>query len=164
MVLNDTTEGVNPCEVAGMSVGICQTYWVSQVIFSLFFLVWNTLVAVVLVSVARTQTIQIRKFLQELEHDALLLDQKLTASYGSQGLKANKDDLKNFIWMDDDHIGEVFLEARMTEGARGEARAGDQGLEREQGERRELELSQAGEQPAQAAGTSGASGAASGFQ
>ena len=66
--------------------------------------------------------------------------------------------------MDDDHIGEVFLEAWMTEGARGEARAGDQGLEREQGERRELELSQAGEQPAQAAGTSGASGAASGFQ
>ena len=63
MVLNDTTEGVNPCEVAGMSVAICQTYWASQVIFSIFFLVWNTLVAVVLVSVARTQTIQIRKFL-----------------------------------------------------------------------------------------------------
>ena len=152
MVLNDTTEGVNPCEVAGMSVGICQTYWASQVIFSLFFLVWNTLVAVVLVSVARTQTIQIRNFLQELEHDALLLDQKLTASYGSQGLKANKDDLKNFVWMDDDHIGEVFLEARMTEGAK------DQVLDNSVGERREMELSQSAERPAQSAG------AAPGFQ
>jgi len=153
-VLNDTTEGVNPCEVAGMSVGICQTYWASQVIFSLFFLVWNTLVAVVLVSVARTQTIQIRKFLQELEHDALLLDQKLTASYGSQGLKANKDDLKNFVWMDDDHIGEVFLEARMTEGVG----ARDQVLDNRVEETREIELSQSGERPEQAAG------GASGFQ
>jgi len=98
-------ESVNPCELAQMSVGICQTYWISQVVFSLFFLVWNLLVAVVLVSVARTQTIQIRKFLQELEHDALLLDQKLNASYK---IKSNKDDLKNFVWMDDDNIGEVF--------------------------------------------------------
>lgn len=163
VVLNDTTEGVNPCEVAGMSVGICQTYWASQVIFSLFFLVWNTLVSVVLVSVARTQTIQIRKFLQELEHDALLLDQKLTASYGSQGLKASKDDLKNFVWMDDDHIGEVFLEARVTEGSRGEARAGNQVLDNTVGERREIELSQSqGERRDQAA--DGIAGASSGFQ
>ena len=44
--------------------------------------------------------------------------------------------------MDDDHIGEVFLEARMTEGARGEARSGDQVLDNTAGERRELELSQ----------------------
>jgi len=63
---------------------------------------------VVLVSVARTQTIQIRKFLRELEHDALLLDQKLNASYGKLGGKAIKDDLKNLVWCDDDQIGDVF--------------------------------------------------------
>ena len=40
-----------------------------------------------------------------MEHDALLLDQKLNASYK---IKSNKDDLKNFVWMDDDNIGEVF--------------------------------------------------------
>ena len=51
-------------------------------IFSVFFLVWNLLVAVVLVSVARTQTINIRKFLRELEHDALLLDGRLRTTYG----------------------------------------------------------------------------------
>ena len=38
-----------------------QVFWVCQMIFSLFFLVWNLLVAVVLVSVARTQTISIRR-------------------------------------------------------------------------------------------------------
>ena len=74
----NNTETLNPCQVAHLNVGICQTYWISQVIFSVFFLVWNLLVAVVLVSVARTQTISIRKFLRELEHDALLLDGRLS--------------------------------------------------------------------------------------
>ena len=152
-----TSEDVNPCEVAAMSVGICKTYWASQVIFSLFFLVWNLLVSVVLVSVARTQTIHIRKFLQELEHDALLLDQKLTATYGSQGLKANKDDLKNFVWMDDDQIGEVFLESRVSEGA-GEPVLDNSVGDRDGTDRRGLELDQAGDRVDQPAP------AASGFQ
>ena len=72
--------------MAELNVGICQTYWISQVIFSVFFLVWNLLVAVVLVSVARTQTINIRKFLRELEHDALLLDGRLRNTYGNNEL------------------------------------------------------------------------------
>jgi hypothetical protein len=38
-----------------------KVYWASQVVYSIFFLVWNLLVAVVLVSVARTQTIRIRR-------------------------------------------------------------------------------------------------------
>ena len=85
-----------------MDVAICQVYWASQLLFSLHFLVWNLLVAVVLVSVARTQvrkgkvsshqlvelvvhqTISIRKFLRELEQDAILLDRQLHASYGKQ--------------------------------------------------------------------------------
>jgi hypothetical protein len=39
-----------------------KVYWASQVVYSIFFLVWNLLVAVVLVSVARTQTIRIRRY------------------------------------------------------------------------------------------------------
>ena len=46
---------LNPCQQVEIQVEICQIYWASQMIFSLFFLVWNLLVAVVLVSVARTQ-------------------------------------------------------------------------------------------------------------
>ena len=83
-----------------------------QVIFSVFFLVWNLLVAVVLVSVARTQTIHIRKFLRELEHDAILLDGRLRTSYGE---KPMKEDLKNLVWSDDDHLADVFQESRMKQ-------------------------------------------------
>ena len=86
---------------------------VSQVIFSVFFLVWNLLVAVVLVSVARTQTIHIRKFLRELEHDALLLDGRLRTSYGEK--RPMKEDLKNLIWSDDDHLADVFQESRIKQ-------------------------------------------------
>ena len=73
---------------------------------------WNLLVAVVLVSVARTQTINIRKFLRELEHDAILLDGRLRTSYGE---KPMKEDLKNLVWSDDDHLADVFQESRMKQ-------------------------------------------------
>jgi len=99
---------LNPCQTVEIQVEICQIYWASQMVFSLFFLVWNLLVAVVLVSVARTQTINIRKFLRELEQDAFLLDRKLQASYGNG--KPVRDDLKNYVWMDDDHLADIFDE------------------------------------------------------
>ena len=86
---------------------------VLQVIFSVFFLVWNLLVAVVLVSVARTQTINIRKFLRELEHDALLLDGRLRTSYGEK--RPMTEDLKNLVWSDDDQLAEVFQESRIKQ-------------------------------------------------
>jgi len=79
---NDTN--INPCQRVEVDVAICKIYWASQVLFSLHFLVWNLLVAVVLVSVARTQTINIRKFLHELEQDAILLDRQLQATYSNQ--------------------------------------------------------------------------------
>ena len=46
---------INPCQRVDMDVAICQIFWASQLLFSIHFLVWNLLVAVVLVSVARTQ-------------------------------------------------------------------------------------------------------------
>ena len=78
------------------------------------------------------QTISIRKFLRELEQDAILLDRQLQASYGKQVAnsqvipitKANhiggqhvlsltfQDNLKNYVWTDDDHIADVFDETK----------------------------------------------------
>ena len=52
---------LNPCQLVEMDVSICQIYWASQLLFSLHFLVWNLLVAVVLVSVARTQVAKARR-------------------------------------------------------------------------------------------------------
>ena len=43
-----------------------------------------------------------------MEQDAFLLDRKLQASYGIG--KPVKDDLKNFVWMDDDHIADIFVQ------------------------------------------------------
>ena len=117
--VSNATAGVNPCQTVEIRVEICQVYWATQVLFSLLFLVWNLLVAVVLVSVARTQTINIRRFLRELEQDAFLLDRSLQASYGVS--KPLKDDLKNFVWMDDDHLAEMFGEEKENGGAAGTA-------------------------------------------
>ena len=52
---------LNPCQLVEMDASICQIYWASQLLFSLHFLVWNLLVAVVLVSVARTQVAKARR-------------------------------------------------------------------------------------------------------
>ena len=58
--LHDNISGthLNPCQLVEIDVVICQIYWGSQVVFSILFLVWNLLVAVVLVSVARTQVLK----------------------------------------------------------------------------------------------------------
>ena len=60
---SSSTDNLNPCQVAQINVAVCQTYWISQIIFSLLFLVWNLLVSVVLVSVARTQVHNYENFI-----------------------------------------------------------------------------------------------------
>ena len=71
-----------------------------------------------------------------MEHDALLLDQKLNASYK---IKSNKDDLKNFVWMDDDNIGEVF---RAQDQEQQDRDTGDTGGQRRQSGKGTLLLGQ----------------------
>ena len=66
----------------------------SQAIFSLFFLIWNGIVAVILVSVARTHTISIRKFICQLECDAYLIDTKFRQMFYSDNSNEAKDSLK----------------------------------------------------------------------
>lgn len=58
----DDSDGINPCQTVDVPLWICQTYWLSQVLFSCFFLVWNGVVAMVLVSVSRTHTVSIRRY------------------------------------------------------------------------------------------------------
>ena len=49
----DDADGINPCQKIDIPLWICQTYWLNQVLFSCFFLLWNGVVAMVLVSVSR---------------------------------------------------------------------------------------------------------------
>ena len=88
--LNITTE-VNPCQTVEIPLLICQFYYFSQVIFSLFFLLWNAMVAAALLCVARTHTIAIRRFVCELECDALMRDQKLRETLYNKGSHESQD-------------------------------------------------------------------------
>ena len=93
----------NPCQTVGIPVEICQVLYFSQLVFSVFFLLWNGMVAVVLISVARTHTISIRKFIGELEVDACLHDQKLRESLYSKGSHEAKDSFKMYNWNRENH-------------------------------------------------------------
>ena len=92
----------NPCQTVGIPVEICQVLYFSQVVYSAFFLLWNGMVAVVLISVARTHTISIRRFISELEVDACLHDQKLRETLYSKGSKEAKDSFKMYNWNRED--------------------------------------------------------------
>jgi len=114
-VLGSNSSNYNPCQLVDVTVEVCQVYWVCQMIFSVFFLVWNLLVAVVLVSVARTQTISIRRFLKELEQDAYMLDAQLSNKYFRQTEKGQV--ANQFLWMDDDALADYFVQTPKQEEA-----------------------------------------------
>uniref|UniRef100_A0A0K2SVV7 Putative LOC590843 [Strongylocentrotus purpuratus] n=1 Tax=Lepeophtheirus salmonis TaxID=72036 RepID=A0A0K2SVV7_LEPSM len=91
----NSTETLNPCQQIKIPLFICHSYFISQSIFSFFFLVWNVLVSLVLVSVARTHTISLRRFLSELESDAHYHDLRFRNEYYSGESSDGKDTLKS---------------------------------------------------------------------
>ena len=65
---------------------VCRIMYVSRVIFSVFALVFNSMVGFVVLSVCRTHTIGIRRFIRELEEDGKICDQlKRMSLYGDHG-------------------------------------------------------------------------------
>ena len=101
----DLEESINPCQVIQIPVVICQTFYFFQLIFSLFFMVWNVLVAVVLISISRTHTIQIRTFMRELIYDAHLHDKKFRKNFYAPTSAGFNDTLKEYTWVDNDQVG-----------------------------------------------------------
>lgn len=57
------------CSNAGVHVALCEVYFTFRTIYSGFNLLWNLLVANILLSVCRTHTISIRRFKKELLYD-----------------------------------------------------------------------------------------------
>jgi len=102
---------MNPCQIVNIPLTICHVYFMSQAIFSLFFLIWNGIVAVILVSVARTHTINIRKFICQLECDAYLIDTKFRQMFYSDNSSEAKDSLKEYVWMDSDHLADLMRDS-----------------------------------------------------
>ncbi len=67
---------------------VCWSFFAFHLVFSAFFLAWSVLVAVVLVSVARTHTIEIRRFMCELSLDAQIHDRKFRHNYNDSAAAA----------------------------------------------------------------------------
>lgn len=89
------------CQIIEMEVIVCQIQFVSRVIFSIFSLIWNTLVAIVLISLCRTHTIGIRRFIRELEFDALMHDHYHCEQY--QESPMSKEDIcEETFWLEED--------------------------------------------------------------
>ncbi|XP_013786237.1 uncharacterized protein LOC106470240 [Limulus polyphemus] len=88
------------CEMIDLSKLVCKVEYVARVIFSAFSLLWITLVAIVLISVCRTHTIGIRRFIRDLEYDAVLY-----AKYNShvhQFQPVTKEDIcQETIWLEE---------------------------------------------------------------
>ncbi|KAK3763063.1 hypothetical protein RRG08_014851 [Elysia crispata] len=63
------------CVTAGVNVALCEIYFVARVVYSSFNLLWNLLVATILLSVCRTHTICIRRFMKELLYDTKIFEE-----------------------------------------------------------------------------------------
>lgn len=96
----DTLEP-SKCAISGAPWGLCLARFVSRIVFSVFTLVWNGLVCVVLVSVCRTHTIGIRRFIRELERDAILYEMHNSHLY--RGSPVTSEDIcQESIWIEDE--------------------------------------------------------------
>ncbi|CAL1530070.1 unnamed protein product [Lymnaea stagnalis] len=90
---------------------LCQVYYGSKVFYSFFCLTWNLLVACIYLSVCRTHTISIRRFMKELMYDTNIFEEfcmiqalEEHQTQGNQSLKDEKklkDDNEYDIWHDD---------------------------------------------------------------
>ncbi|KAI9553997.1 hypothetical protein GHT06_019268 [Daphnia sinensis] len=80
------------CAAAGITPILCQIRFIAMCIFSVFAILWNSLVGIVLLSVCRTNTMGIRRFIQDLERDAVI--------YERQRFGPNTS-LSDMLWLND---------------------------------------------------------------
>ncbi|XP_055940195.1 uncharacterized protein LOC129969585 isoform X2 [Argiope bruennichi] len=86
---------------------VCQIMSVSSIFFSVFTLVWHALVSFIFMSVCRTHTIGIRRFIKEIEYDASLIDHHL--SFTQHFLPFNQDDIwQESLWIAEDENDEEY--------------------------------------------------------
>ncbi|XP_059144737.1 uncharacterized protein LOC131931924 isoform X2 [Physella acuta] len=108
---NETGVVDSNCATIGSQVILCQIYFGSKVFYSILCLTWNLLVACIYLSVCRTHTISIRRFMKELMYDTKIFEEfcMIQALEEQQQQPANQrnhsavaDNLNEFdIWHDD---------------------------------------------------------------
>ncbi|CAL4062927.1 unnamed protein product, partial [Meganyctiphanes norvegica] len=85
-----------------VSVLVCKARYILRVVFSIFTLLWNYLVAFVVISVCRTHTIGIRRFMQSLEQDGRVYEARYL------GIKnTNRTILEEYTWVEEDYLEDL---------------------------------------------------------
>ena len=68
-------------------------------IYSVFFFLWTAMIGCVLICISRTHTINIRRFIGQLEYDSFLRDQKLRERLYAKGSHEANDAFKSKFFL-----------------------------------------------------------------
>lgn len=96
------------CEKVELYPIVCKLQFLSRVIFSVFALIWHSLVSFVMISVCRTHTIGIRRFIRELEYDAAMNEHYIAQTNMDAPLKY-EDICQETSWLDGDNTDDEML-------------------------------------------------------
>lgn len=107
------------CETlkVGLNPWVCHIMYVMKVAYSVLCLIWNLLVGIVLLSVCRTHTIGIRRFIRQLEDDGRLYlgYRHLQALYAQLDTRRLSTEYEFLDTIDDEHFMWDEDELTMTE-------------------------------------------------
>ncbi|XP_035213808.1 uncharacterized protein LOC118187657 isoform X2 [Stegodyphus dumicola] len=96
------------CDRIDLDPIVCQMMSVSSIVFSVFTLIWHSLVSFVFMSVCRTHTIGLRRFIKEIEYDASIIERHL--SFTHKILPMNQDDIwQESMWIAEDENDEEYV-------------------------------------------------------
>lgn len=88
----------NYCEKIDADPIVCTVLSISSITFSVFTLIWHSLVSFVFISVCRTHTIGLRRYIREIEHDAAICERRY--SFLHRNFPISQDDIwQESIWM-----------------------------------------------------------------
>ncbi|XP_054719046.1 uncharacterized protein LOC129228393 [Uloborus diversus] len=89
------------CRAIELDPLVCHTLCFSSIIFTALTLVWHSFVAFIFMSVCRTHTIGLRRFLKEIECDASRVERQL--SFSHQITATSQDDIwQESLWIAED--------------------------------------------------------------
>ncbi|XP_076043169.1 uncharacterized protein LOC143026518 isoform X2 [Oratosquilla oratoria] len=106
------------CETVSVEIIVCKIHFMTRVVYSVFAFIWNYLVAFVVISVCRTHTIGIRKFMQRLEMDSRVYEARYC---GRSQRHMEMEVLEEYTWVDEDYLEEL-QEGSTSEGDNSERR------------------------------------------
>ncbi|XP_045115802.1 uncharacterized protein LOC123507183 isoform X1 [Portunus trituberculatus] len=93
------------CHTVGVEVIVCKARYIFRVVYSIFAVLWNYLVAFVLVSTCRTHVIGIRRFMKTLEKDARIYEARFMGQ--AQSFTSERPVLEEYTWVDEDYLEEL---------------------------------------------------------